>query len=430
MNKLKVGPIGFCNALLSTVAVKLRKLSKRKFKVEDYYKSHLSRITLVATENERKLVDFQALELLLIKCTSLTELFNVISPDTGVTNEHCNKIMNWNIIRVILIDPEYEIQRTLEEGGLSEHTKSLIVFVNDKDEIQKYKDPTTRLLPDLSQGYLCQREYMFTYLDQYSHDNHKHFFPNLVRARPSSVAIIPLTSSGVFIGSLCIGSPEITRFVRGVRTDFFDFFSSVLSLCLENAMNIERLKREGMTDGLTQINNRRKFDTSIEKEIENAFKSRTPLTCMLLDIDHFKSVNDTKGHVFGDEVIKSIAMITENIVNNQGSVYRYGGEEFSVLVRLNCAEASIVAEEIRSAIENNKLDTPDGNNLQVTVSIGVASIIPATNKKSESITTPSSITKCADDYLYQAKESGRNKVCSSGDITMDDFNKKNKSCET
>jgi diguanylate cyclase (GGDEF)-like protein len=159
-------------------------------------------------------------------------------------------------------------------------------------------------------------------------------------------------------------------------------------------------------DGLTGCFNRKYILDYLETEVKRCQKLDLPLSLIMLDLDHFKNVNDTHGHLAGDYVLKeTVRLLREKVLRTSDVLGRYGGEEFCIIMSEAALRTGIdVAERIRKAIEKHDYMF-DGNTLIVTISAGVAQI----NKKDES---SKDLIEAADKALYQAKESGRNKVCS------------------
>lgn len=164
----------------------------------------------------------------------------------------------------------------------------------------------------------------------------------------------------------------------------------------------QRLAELSRTDGLTGVANRRHWDESAQQEFRRYARARHAATVMLIDIDHFKRINDTHGHPAGDEVIRGVAAILRQQVRAQDTVGRYGGEEFGVLLPdTGAAAARAVAERVRARIEDAVL-LPDAG-VRATVSIGLAVL-------DESIGNYDEWIRRADSALYRAKEGGRNRV--------------------
>ncbi len=157
------------------------------------------------------------------------------------------------------------------------------------------------------------------------------------------------------------------------------------------------------TDPLTGAFNRRHFMSLMDRERKIAERYATPLSVMLLDIDHFKKINDTYGHPMGDEAIKAIAEICRRQVRATDTFCRYGGEEFIVAMpQTDETGATVAAENLRKSISKIELMSDDSRPVRFTVSIGVAQFIGKS--------TVDQLIECADQALYAAKVGGRNQV--------------------
>lgn len=167
----------------------------------------------------------------------------------------------------------------------------------------------------------------------------------------------------------------------------------------------ERLQELSSTDSLTGLKNRRYFNEIYYKEFSRAMRDQTPLSCLIMDIDRFKRINDNFGHLVGDECLKKIAYsIQLQLHRGNDFLARYGGEEFCVLLTNTKLEGAIqVAENIRSCVESISFMVKD-KAVPITISIGVASDIP------DQKTIPETLLNQADAALYQAKAHGRNQV--------------------
>lgn len=167
----------------------------------------------------------------------------------------------------------------------------------------------------------------------------------------------------------------------------------------------EELEKISMVDGLTNISNRRCFVISFQKAWEICMRERLPLALIMIDIDNFKTYNDTYGHLAGDQCLKSVADVIKNTVKRPGDfVARFGGDEFVALL-YNTTEdgAAIIAEEMRVKTENLGIKNEELA-MVITLSLGVAAMIPNKDIHSENL------INAADRALYQAKKHGRNRV--------------------
>ncbi|MCP4135826.1 MAG: diguanylate cyclase [bacterium] len=184
------------------------------------------------------------------------------------------------------------------------------------------------------------------------------------------------------------------------------FLISRLSRKLSDAYRV--IEKLSVTDELMQIYNRRYFRTRLDEEIQRTKRFKRHLSLLLIDIDHFKKVNDVHGHQAGDDVLVGVASILKNNVRKVDIIARYGGEEIVVILpETDKSGAYSAAEKIRKVIENHTFDISGGKKLSVTASFGVSSLEMIPDESDEK---SKQIIKLADDALYKAKEEGRNRV--------------------
>ncbi len=183
----------------------------------------------------------------------------------------------------------------------------------------------------------------------------------------------------------------------------------ISSLSLQTAIDIRRIYRleeESITDSLTGVYNRRYLERRLGEEFSHARQFGSPLSILLVDVDHFKAINDSAGHFAGDQVIAQLAKVMQTIIRGSDVLVRYGGDEF-IIVALNTSgeAAGAFAKKIGKYIHTHPLIVNNDKNstieIKVSVSIGVASL-------SEAITETSQIIQNADKALYCAKKEGRN----------------------
>jgi diguanylate cyclase (GGDEF)-like protein len=348
-----------------------------------------------ARRNERKLRRFESLELRLVGLSSLLDVVKLlIFPDRGS--------FQWDVVTLTLLDPQCDIRRMLESEGANLADYPNLVLCDD--------------LASLSDIYPHS---LFPTLGPYRHAKHAALFET-ARSRPTSVALLPLVRYGKLIGSLNIGSLDAERFSRGARTDFFEHFAAIVAICVENAANVQRLRHQGLTDTLTAINNRRFFDQRLQEEVDSARRYGQPLSCMLLDVDYFKRVNDTYGHQTGDLVLREVASLIRAQLRGSDVLSRYGGEEFAALLsKANRETAAEAAERIRRQVAEHAFRLPDGRSFNVTISIGISTYTPSSNSPPRRL-EGEELVGLADRCLYQAKEGGRNRVVAAGDFLPPD----------
>jgi len=166
---------------------------------------------------------------------------------------------------------------------------------------------------------------------------------------------------------------------------------------------LEKLQELATTDGLTKLYNSRSFYTQLELEVDRTNRYKHPLSLLLLDIDHFKDYNDTFGHLEGDKVLVRFGQIIKSCLRTNDSAYRYGGEEFTVILpETGGGEAKTVAQRIRLALEAEQFAPAPAEPVTITISIGVTQYSPK-----EELST---FIHRADQAMYLSKQNGRNRV--------------------
>ncbi|MCP4372796.1 MAG: diguanylate cyclase [Deltaproteobacteria bacterium] len=174
-------------------------------------------------------------------------------------------------------------------------------------------------------------------------------------------------------------------------------------LARDRGRMMKKLQKLAITDGLTKLHNSRSFYSQLEVEVDRYNRYKRSLALMLMDIDHFKKYNDTYGHLEGDKALVRIAQIIKSCLRKLDSAYRYGGEEFTVILpETSCEEAHTVALRIKSALTAESFMPRKKSEEKITISIGVTEYHPG-DQLSEFI-------QRADKAMYLSKEKGRNKV--------------------
>jgi len=188
------------------------------------------------------------------------------------------------------------------------------------------------------------------------------------------------------------------------------FHAALLKLRVRNQIQIvnqmRTIERLSLTDPLTGIPNRRSFDDRLRMEWSQAIRENTPISLLMMDLDNFKTLNDTYGHKQGDVALQVIARVFSDSFRRPGDFSaRWGGEEFVILLPNTPVSGAIeVAEHIRSTVENTAIPCPDGSSIQTTISIGINSLTPGTESSLDKFLSN------ADKALYAAKQAGRNRL--------------------
>ena len=227
-------------------------------------------------------------------------------------------------------------------------------------------------------------------------DEQKDIITNLTVSK--NIICIPLYPSNNAFGVMMVFSPR--QEVTEKELNFLSLFANQVEMAITIANLFENLKKEAVTDSLTELYNRRYFNQAIQKESERAIRLHQPFSLISLDLDYLKKINDTYGHFFGDLAIRTIADILRKNARSIDVPARLGGEEFSVLLPgVDSKGALIAAERIRAAIEAQELDTIG----HITASIGVGTFPEHSIKVDELI-------DMTDQAMYKSKINGRNRV--------------------
>jgi diguanylate cyclase len=174
--------------------------------------------------------------------------------------------------------------------------------------------------------------------------------------------------------------------------------------------SLEAIRAESLTDPLTGLGNRKYFDRSIEMAVQTALANGEPLSLLMFDIDHFKSFNDSYGHLTGDQVLRLVGLSLKQTIKGQDITARYGGEEFAVVLpNTALRQALTVADHIRRAVMSKELKKKSTGEIlgRVTISVGVSMLKPDDDTDS--------LIERADACLYAAKRNGRNRVICEAD---------------
>ncbi len=233
----------------------------------------------------------------------------------------------------------------------------------------------------------------------------------------TSMLIAPILQNGNLNGLLFCGHSRQDFFDESIG--LFENITAQIMMALNNANLYAKVQQLAIRDGLTGIYNRRYLNELFKKLSDEAKINKEPLSAALIDIDHFKSFNDTYGHLFGDYVLRKLSELTDNAVNEHGGIVsRYGGEEFVlVFPGKSTKEVYNILVAVQRAINSMPLDY-EGVFVQVRVSIGITSYPEICN-------SPEEVLNRADLAMYYSKEHGRNKITIDNDDVHDFFRAKN-----
>lgn len=226
----------------------------------------------------------------------------------------------------------------------------------------------------------------------------------------TSQLILPLISDGKLVGGICFYNREEANYRE------FKFYKTMISellLLLKMRYLYSETEYLSVVDGLTGLYNRRHFEYNLEREFLRIKRYPSELSLAMIDIDHFKNVNDTYGHQFGDYVLKEISNIIASSFRKTDMIYRYGGEELTIILTETSLEAAVIPlERLREKVESHKFSY-NGQETHLTISIGVSySFVD--------IQSQEDLVEAADKALYKAKEDGRNKLVAFGHEKFND----------
>jgi len=348
------------------------------------YKRQLDELKAESARNEDKLRRSQQRELGLLQAEGLQALLHKLLD--GLRESY-----GLQYVSIVLCDPDHDMRHLLQADGTPAEDFKYLLMVGS--------------LSGLAPQYVGLRR---PWLGSYSGSDHQLVFPNA--SGLASVAMIPLTRRRKLIGSINFGSSDASRFTRAHATDLLEHLGVIASYCIENVVNRARLLRSGYTDVLTGWHNRRYLQVRLNEELARARRDSSYLVCLMLDIDHFKRINDTWGHAAGDSVLQELAHRIDTQVRASDVAARYGGEEFVVLLpNTDNASGVLLAERIRRSISASPFDVSGSETVAVTVSIGIAGVRPAPNIV-DLKTLGDSLIARADVALYRAKSAGRDQV--------------------
>jgi two-component system cell cycle response regulator len=334
--------------------------------------------------NELLLRKTQAREVELLRAHSLGELFERIV--RGLRDAYALEV-----VTLTLFDPQHELRHLSGNETLAADVADEVRFVDTVSTL------ASRLV-----------QFDRPWLGPYDLAEHE-----LLVSRPlprGSVALIPLPRDNRAIGVIAFGSRDAKRFTHDLAADFLAHLGVIVAISLENAVNRARLLRSGVTDFLTGWHNRRYFHTRLREELARAERTGKALACLMVDIDHFKEINDRFGHLAGDEALKEVARRAETEIRAGDTAARFGGDEFAILLAgAESSHALKLAERIHQRVGSTAMRVHGGSQVTVSLSIGVATARPQSRSHDYKLLAERLIAE-ADSALYRAKSGGRNRV--------------------
>ncbi|MEE4245934.1 MAG: GGDEF domain-containing protein [Kangiellaceae bacterium] len=345
-------------------------------------KSILNSLIEKAGQNQATLQRFQSLEFDLLSIEGLPALFDELT-------KHFKEKLKLSAANLVLHDPYGTTQDLLSE-----------IYPTAAVSDVEFVDNTSSLDAIYKNDYKVQLHRRSDRLADILFDND---------VTVETFALLPLVRQNSLIGSYHLASPFIDRFTPEMGSDFYHHLSQVISVCIENTINSDRLKHLSLIDPLTGTKNRRCLYQAMSKEIARAKRNAQPISCLFIDVDHFKKINDVHGHATGDIALKYIAKMIQPNLRASDLLARFGGEEFTAILP-NCdrSVADTIAERIRSVIEQQQLISKQDQEFSVTCSVGGTTWDPRDIDADDDVIADK-LLKCSDEAVYQAKTNGRNR---------------------
>lgn len=297
-----------------------------------------------------------------------------------------------------IIETQYELNYIIPIIGemidrfVSNHL--IYVFLRNEDDDKKFK---------LVWPNACRDQSVLSVIAKVNDESK----PILVN--DGKVGVFPLIGKTALLG--CIVAHSNTDKLSEKEMAYLEQLSKQSSITIQRANTYAEALKHATLDALTGLNNRRQFEARLKQEVSTAQRQGKPLCAIMIDVDFFKKVNDTYGHVTGDCVLKAIAGTIKACLREYDIASRYGGEEFAILLPFTkIDEAFAVAQRLRQTVEKTPIDILNEKgeldfSLNKTISVGVYEYHAGD--------TPQNLYENADKALYQAKTTGRNKVCIS-----------------
>lgn len=343
----------------------------------------LRQLKAEAASNEQKWQRTLEREVELLRAETLPSLLELLT--SGLSKSYA-----LDAVQLILEDEEHEIQHLLVSSGSRLEDFEGLTFV---DRIAEVSAQLSRLhRPWLGVWMRADHELLFS-----------------GRKRLQSIALMPLTLKRKTIGFLCFGSVDPERFSHRLGANFFQHLATVVAICLENTCNRARIVRSGLADYLTGWHNRRYLEARLREELARAQRGASSVAFLMIDVDNFKQLNDSYGHVGGDIALRTITERIQAQIRASDSGIRFGGDELAVLLPDASLDAAAgLGERIRAAMKP-PINLGRGKPRKVTLSIGVAAVAPDRGESDLGLVAEQLLAR-ADGALYQAKAAGRNRV--------------------
>jgi two-component system, cell cycle response regulator len=345
--------------------------------------ARLVELTAAAARNDDVRRKTQERELALLGANSLAQLIDLLQ--SGL-----RKSFHLDAVSLVLHDPQHEMRHLLIGEPASSGARG-VLFV----------DSVSALAPQLAN---LERPWFGPFLEA------EHAVLLLQSRLVASIALVPLRRGEQLDGVLVFGSRDAGRFTPGLASDYMEHLGIIAAICLENAVNRARLVRSGLTDFLTGFHNRRYLQARLREELARAQRDKATVACLMIDVDHFKRLNDAHGHLAGDSLLREVARRIDSQIRMSDTGARFGGDEFAiVLPGGQVRDAEALARRVLQSVSGTLIPVAAGVTATITLSIGVAIAAPETTTRDLKVLAERLVAE-ADGALYKSKAAGRNCV--------------------
>jgi len=349
----------------------------------------LQDLTEAAARNDEVRRKTQERELALLGASSLPLLIEMLQGGL-------RKSFNLDAVSLVLQDPHHEMRHLLSGEPASSGARG-VLFV----------DSLAPLAPQLA---ALDRPWFGPFRSV----EHLQVLPQ--SRGIASLALVPLRRGEQLDGVMVFGSRDPYRFTPDLASDYMAHLGVIAAICLENAVNRARLVRSGLTDFLTGFHNRRYMNARLREELARAHRDRRTVACLMIDVDHFKRINDAHGHLAGDSVLREVARRIDGEIRTSDTGARFGGDEFAVVLPGgNVREAEALARRALATVSRMPILVNPGVSVTITLSIGVAVAAPGQGAPDLQSLAERLMAE-ADAALYRSKAAGRNRVTVSETI--------------
>jgi two-component system cell cycle response regulator len=351
--------------------------------------ARLLQLTKAAQRNDAVRRKTQDRELVLLRAKSLPQLMELLQ--SGL-----RKSFEVDAVSLVLHDPQHEMRHLLAGEPASSGARGVHIV-----------DSLLPLAPQLAA--LDQ-----PWFGRFNETDHAQLLPQWRGI--ASIALVPLRGGETLDGVLVFGSHDASRFTAGLAGDYMAHLGVIAAISLENAINRARLMRSGLTDFLTGFHNRRYLHARLREELARAQRDKHSVACLLIDIDHFKRINDTYGHPVGDAVLREVAQRIDAEIRMNDTGARLGGDEFVVVMPGgHQREAQALAQRVLQAVSSRPVPAGAGRPVTITLSMGIAVAAPVAATR-DLQPLADRLIAAADAALYQSKAAGRNRVTASSTV--------------